>query len=463
MRLSATSLRITGDSEQGGGNLSARYMVFVADNESSAYLDDLSFWRVIQNSDVAGFIASGYSDLSTASLFAAVELPTSNDICFVGGYVGTLYGSGSIPEFSGLTCASLTIALIAGIAATQGGAIVEILALDVRGNLILGRSGEFLPMSDYISGYVNGDVTCYYPATQSDLFYSGTLYVFDAPVPRSLYHSAAGSQLDNLSYWYEDQAFTIPATALPTTIDTCYLAPAGYGSTDLTGALTCSTLYTYGTVYFYTGGAPITAIDIYVNSTVDNNAAYLVGGDFPETATITSSNYGAFIGINAPYATVTLNGEDSTYASACNSCILAGTACSFTGVANLVTATGESASVSGMVYGNVYLYGIYSNFAGSCESVYISSENSYMNYGGAANFVFLEGINTYMSYGTSCNIDLYMTGANSSIGYGVSIYGNVYYDPSTTTDPTDSGAYIVGSVIQISTDAPTDTPTDTPP
>jgi hypothetical protein len=59
MRLSATNLRITGDSAQGGGNLSARYMVFVADNESSAYLDDLSFWRVIQNSDVAGFIASG--------------------------------------------------------------------------------------------------------------------------------------------------------------------------------------------------------------------------------------------------------------------------------------------------------------------------------------------------------------------------------------------------------------------
>ncbi len=64
MRLSATQFfKIFGNSSLVENSIvEARHMVFVANNESSAYLDDLSFWRVIQLSSFAYVYRDVYYD-----------------------------------------------------------------------------------------------------------------------------------------------------------------------------------------------------------------------------------------------------------------------------------------------------------------------------------------------------------------------------------------------------------------
>ena len=426
-------------------------MIFVANDQSSASLDDLTYWRVLTDAgEIAAFIASGYADLGTASLFNATTLPTANDLCFVGGIIGTLYGG------DGLTCASLTIAAIAGIAYTFEGAISEILDLSLTGNLVLGRSESFLPMLDNATGSVTGDVVCYYPATPSSLLYSGSLTTYDEPVPRTLYFGAAPSTLDDLENWYVDEGLTSLADSLPTEVDTCHLYINGYGNTNIIyGSLTCAVLHTYGEVYLPDewSGYTITAAEVYVHASPANINGYLSGGVLFGYAgsTITSTDASTTIAINASYSSISMSGLGSTCISVCTDCTLSGDYSYFDYNAyNNVYASGEGCSINGTVSNEVVLSGSSSWFSGTCTYLTASGYACKADYGCNTTYTTLSGELSYAEYGSSCHSTLYLTGVNSYLASGANVFGDVYYDPNVTADPSGSGAYITGTIYTIS-------------
>ncbi len=417
------------------GAVSQRYMVFVADSESSAYLDDLSYWRVVPSSEVAAFESSNFSDLVTVSLIPASSLPTANDICFVGGTFGTLYGG------SGIVCASLTVATIEGVAATTEGAISSVLDLDITGNLIIGRSGAFLPMFDSMTGFVTGNVTLYYPATLFDLGYSGSYTILDEPTPRTLFHDASTSDLSILSAWFEDGSYTVPATALPISIDNCYMGIGDYS--NVAGNLVCNTLETYTT--FITGVyGEVHAQTINVNGDfVSFYATGLLGS-------INITGEGTECSSVDPYSNVNLLGASSSFTGECISCFLSGNFTTFAGTANYVSVSGGSDSVvAGTVNGAVDISGSSSSLAGACGVLTIYGNYGKADYGSTTTGTNLYGESSYAEYGSTCNGPMYLFGANSYLASGANIYGDVYYDPNVTSDPSTSGANITGTIYTI--------------
>jgi hypothetical protein len=266
---------------------------------------------------------------------------------------------------------------------------------------------------------------------------------------RYLYHREVSYELDELSDWFMDPEFTIPASSLPTAIDICYLNYFGYPYGTLIGNLTCLGLATYGEVYFSEDPAECTIDTPEVNVYIElyGTSAVIAGGSFPNTTYLTCEVDNATIAITAPNADIVTTGTGTMCYTICSTCQFDGEASSFGGEAAYIYAQGPDCEIGGLVSTAIYLNGSGCYTVGQNSGVtYASGASSGTGYGSSAASVRLEGATSLMDASSFCSGDVYMTGSGSFLTSGAIITGDVYYDPLLVADPTISGATIGGNV-----------------
>jgi hypothetical protein len=272
---------------------------------------------------------------------------------------------------------------------------------------------------------------------------TGSVFEFDQPSPRTLYHNGIDTDLSSLYGWYDDAAFTTPASSLPTSIDYCIMASGGsYGSyLAVTGILTCETLDIF-TSFALDSSASINAVTVNVHGMY--STFYATGS----MGVINAVDEGVLINSVDGNSTVNLNGYASSFGGEALYCYMNGADCYYSGATSQVYVNGTGAYISGIVNGNVESAGHGTVFQGSCYTLYLSGEASRADYGCFTTGTYLMGEWCYAEYGSNCYGNMYLTGANCYLASGANIFGDVYYD-SSLADPSLSGAYITGNIYVI--------------
>lgn len=278
---------------------------------------------------------------------------------------------------------------------------------------------------------------------------SQSLFGSSEPVQRTLYHREVSYDLEELSDWFMDQEFTIPATSLPTSIDLCYLNAFGYPYGTLVGGLTCLILGVYGGTSFSIDPEECTIYtpEVYVYAELYGTVAVVTGGTFPVTTYVSCAVDYATVSITAPNAGVFLGGSGATCYTICYVCQMDGSGSTFLGTADFVYANGIDCAVGGETALDVALNGsgCYTT-TGQSGTTLATGSNTRTGYGSTSGQISLSGDYSYMEYGSACSGDVVMLGTGSYLSSGSIVSGDVYYDPLVAINPTGSGAEIAGNI-----------------
>ena len=278
---------------------------------------------------------------------------------------------------------------------------------------------------------------------------SQSLFGSSGPVQRTMYHREVSYDLQELSDWFMDQEFTIPATSLPTAEDICNLNPFGYPYGTLIGGLTCFSLAVYGETYFSMDPEECTIYtpELYMYAELYGTVAVVAGGTFPVTTYVSCAVDNATVSITAPNAGVFLGGSGGTCYTICYICQMDGSGSTFLGTADFVYANGIDCAVGGETALDVALNGSgWYTTTGQSGTTLATGSNTRTGYGSTSGQISLSGDYSYMEYGSTCSGDVVMSGVGSYLSYGSTVGGDVYYDPLVAIDPSGSYASIAGNI-----------------